>query len=282
MEEEEEVKDFSSNRIGLHGLIQIHEKLKLNYFLKYLYLPLQDLGDQGAMIVADILKSSSCLLVLNLSSNRICFKGAIAIAEALSENQKLALLNIDNNNIQDQGCKVILESLQKNKTLKWLNMNFNEINNIVTPIPPNLQSLFLCQNKLICFPFFLENLRVLDISWNKLHAEGIKDLCMNLRNNYSILELNIKNNTQNAKLSPHSIDISKLIERNLLIHKHWVQKMILFIPIFDSFHHHLFRIIFASSVILIPRSKPAPLFPSTFMKNHRLVTKKRANSTFNF
>jgi hypothetical protein len=68
---------------GVESLFQI---LGLNSYIKVLDLVGCGLGDEGARVIAEMLKSNSTLLEINLSWNRIGDDGALAIAEMLRVN----------------------------------------------------------------------------------------------------------------------------------------------------------------------------------------------------
>ncbi|CAF5180165.1 unnamed protein product, partial [Rotaria magnacalcarata] len=64
---------------------------------------------------------------VTLSSNQIGDQGAQYIAEVLKNNEKVVCLNFDWNKISEQGARYLGELLQTNTTLEILNLNLNEI-----------------------------------------------------------------------------------------------------------------------------------------------------------
>jgi hypothetical protein len=88
------------------------------------------LGDDGAMLLAEALKSSLHIVSLNLSSNSLTHKGAHFIFEALLKNQSLVDLNLSSipvtgkyrNTLLGKGCSPLVKLLQTNKFLTILNL----------------------------------------------------------------------------------------------------------------------------------------------------------------
>ena len=59
-----------------------------------LNLSMNNIGDGGALAIAEMLKSNTTLESLDLSGNVIDYDGITAIAEALAENTALKVLHI--------------------------------------------------------------------------------------------------------------------------------------------------------------------------------------------
>ena len=71
--------------------------------LTNLVLSANDLMDEGAKFVADIVKHNSILLKLDISHNAIGNVGVGMIGKALSHNSTLVSLSLDNNSFLNQG-----------------------------------------------------------------------------------------------------------------------------------------------------------------------------------
>ena len=88
------------------------------------------LGDDGAMLLAEALKTSLHIVTLNLSSNSLTHRGAHFIFEALQKNQSLVDLNLSSipvtgkyrNTLLGKGCSPLAKLLQSNKFLTILNL----------------------------------------------------------------------------------------------------------------------------------------------------------------
>ena len=107
-----------------------------NETVRQLDLSCSNIGDHGAVIISDCLKSEAVLCEvnsglhlckMNLSNNKINEMGAKMIAQALKGNQQLQELNLSGNEIQDEGAKEIAEALKDNSTLQELDISDNFI-----------------------------------------------------------------------------------------------------------------------------------------------------------
>lgn len=65
-----------------------------NCRLKEVNLAMNGFGDEGALAVAELLKRSTTLYVLDISYNRISQIGATAIGKALDQNDALRTLRV--------------------------------------------------------------------------------------------------------------------------------------------------------------------------------------------
>ena len=79
-------------------------------------------GDDGALILAEGLVKTNTLRELNISNNEIGSTGAVAIVESLSSNTSLKVLDISGNTINEAGASTIADALTKNKILKELSL----------------------------------------------------------------------------------------------------------------------------------------------------------------
>jgi hypothetical protein len=75
----------------------------------------QELGDDGAMEIAEGLKTNKTLQVLKLTDNGISDVGAVAIANALKQNSTLTHLSLQDNDVTNEGAVAISEALDVNK-----------------------------------------------------------------------------------------------------------------------------------------------------------------------
>jgi len=86
------------------------------------------LGDEGAVLIASMLKTPDCKIeYLDLSSNNIHTKGAEAITDALQQHSSLQWLSLQFNVIGDTGLRNFGLALRKNRTLKSLFLAHNFI-----------------------------------------------------------------------------------------------------------------------------------------------------------
>ena len=101
--------------------------LKSNTTVIKLNLCDNDIDDAGAGGLADALKSSTTLTVLDLSENSIGDAGVANLADALKSNNTLAKLNLCYNCIHDTGAAKLADVLKSNNTLTELNLRDNGI-----------------------------------------------------------------------------------------------------------------------------------------------------------
>lgn len=98
-----------------------------NQYLKEIDLFLNQIGDEGAVTIADALKINSSLKKINLGSNELSDAGCLAIASALELNSTLIEIDLSYNYIQDIGAIAIANALKINTDLQVMYLNFNTI-----------------------------------------------------------------------------------------------------------------------------------------------------------
>lgn len=82
------------NGFGDEGAVALAEALKTNKHLQECYVGSTAITDEGAIALAEALKVNSTLLVLNIACNPIGDAGALAMAEALKVNTTLTLFSL--------------------------------------------------------------------------------------------------------------------------------------------------------------------------------------------
>jgi hypothetical protein len=118
---------LSGNNIGDEGAIAIAEALKVNAVLTELNLQLNSIGHDGAKAIAEALKVNTVLNELHLYRNNIGDDGAKAIAEALKVNAVVTTLSLWDNSIGDEGAIAIAEALKVNAVVTTLSLSDNNI-----------------------------------------------------------------------------------------------------------------------------------------------------------
>ena len=118
---------LDNNNIGDSGAVAIAEALKNNTALTWLYLGYNTIGDSGAAALAKALKSNTALTRLDLDYNNIGDSGAAALAEELKSNTALTELRLDYNNIGDSGAAALAEALKSNTAVRTLTLHSNNI-----------------------------------------------------------------------------------------------------------------------------------------------------------
>ena len=103
----------------------------MNKTLQVLKIYWSNVGDAGAVALANALKRGCPLIELGLEHENISPDGAIALADALTQNERLQVLNISQNRIGQKGTLAIVNALKINSTLTKLDAvsNMNELDN---------------------------------------------------------------------------------------------------------------------------------------------------------
>jgi len=121
---------LEDNQLGIAGA------KKLAWKIRRLQLPIKDLNisrnhiqSKGALSIIKAIRSI-CLLRLKLNENSIDTQGAIEIAEELKSNEHLKDLSLTNNKIGDHGAKALAFMLRDNRTLQSLNLWCNFLNSM--------------------------------------------------------------------------------------------------------------------------------------------------------
>jgi len=88
----------------------------------------EEFTDVEAIIIAEILKNGkSTVTRLDLARNQITDDGAKALAEMLVSNTTLEYLNLESNMISEKGGMAFGRAMVENETLQYLNLKMNSI-----------------------------------------------------------------------------------------------------------------------------------------------------------
>ena len=84
---------------GDAGAASLAAQLKGNSALKLVYLGFNEIGDEGAIAIANLLRDdgASALATLNLPFNKITEKGVVALADALEHNTVTTQVELNGN-----------------------------------------------------------------------------------------------------------------------------------------------------------------------------------------
>lgn len=133
---------LSANGITPVGLRAIRDYFrKCNSQLVSLFLGCNRIGNEGAAIVADIIRAESRLSRLNLASCRIGAAGMKHLSEALIERDAIRTLDLGymrstmdlgelGNYVEDEGAEYLSEYIRKSNRLASLNINHNHISEL--------------------------------------------------------------------------------------------------------------------------------------------------------
>lgn len=139
--------DLKHCNIGDKGAVLLAQALMFNSAVKYLNVESNRISVSGAEALASYLieRPNNGLEVLKMSSNQIADEGFHAFADALENNASLQELTLKSNRAKESGLMALGNSLYKNSTLKLLTVLGNDFND-------NSAKLFgeLCRDR---FPF---------------------------------------------------------------------------------------------------------------------------------
>jgi Ran GTPase-activating protein (RanGAP) involved in mRNA processing and transport len=118
-----------ANQITASGASILADALFNNKTLKRLSLWNNQLGDRGVQSLSNALSVNECSLIrLDLSQNDITDEGAGYLAQMLKTNRILTNLSLSNNKISDNRVKFLANALQnRNNTLETLSLTENKL-----------------------------------------------------------------------------------------------------------------------------------------------------------
>ena len=96
-------------------------------YIEDIDLRYNEITDEGAQALGDLISKSPRLLGLNLQGNKIKSEGAQYLAEALKECTNLQYLNLNGNKIKTNGAMMVTELLFTHDKLLSLNLGNNKI-----------------------------------------------------------------------------------------------------------------------------------------------------------
>ena len=111
------------NEIHEEGASHIAEVLNNTSTVSELVLSNNRIGDKGLQILFNSLKQNNTLKVLDVSDCGMTDAGVPSLAQVMSVSTALERLNISVNPIGDKGLQTIFSSLKQNNTLKVLNVS---------------------------------------------------------------------------------------------------------------------------------------------------------------
>ena len=117
-----------NNRVSDQALIALCSTLdQFAIYIEDIDLRYNDITDEGAQALADLISKSPRLLGLNIQGNKIKSEGAQFLAEALKECSNLQYLNLNMNKIKTNGAMMVTELLFTHDKLLSLNLGNNKI-----------------------------------------------------------------------------------------------------------------------------------------------------------
>eukprot|EP01006_Ploeotia_vitrea_P031797 TRINITY_DN64107_c0_g1_i1.p1 TRINITY_DN64107_c0_g1~~TRINITY_DN64107_c0_g1_i1.p1 ORF type:complete len:563 (+),score=69.71 TRINITY_DN64107_c0_g1_i1:61-1749(+) len=93
----------SNPKVGWKGVIPICKALAFDPSVHTLHCEHVDMGDEGALALAQVLQSNTTLTYVNIAANNITPEGVQPLTVALTHNATLQFLGLSYNKIKDQG-----------------------------------------------------------------------------------------------------------------------------------------------------------------------------------
>jgi NAD(P)-dependent dehydrogenase (short-subunit alcohol dehydrogenase family)/Ran GTPase-activating protein (RanGAP) involved in mRNA processing and transport len=181
--------DLVSNEIGIVGIRALCEALKQRQCapIQALYLCGNNLGVEGATVIAELLRAETSIEGLFLSANHFGDEGARIIADALQENQRLLTLSMASNDIGARGAQALCEALKKNKTLTTLDLGFAPSTYVIHEQPNRIED----EGVVFLVDLLQKNQTLLSLSLNRnnISKAGAARLIEALSQNQSLMKL---------------------------------------------------------------------------------------------
>lgn len=141
-----------------------------------------NLTDEGAKQLANVLAANRCLDELDVSGNKISDEGAAALAGLFSAKHPITSLNVQNNRVGDAGVTAICAALKAQPSVPVLQFSQNNISDVgVAAIASLIKA----------------NASILEVHLgnNSITDAGVAVLCEALKVNQSVLKVDLKGNS---------------------------------------------------------------------------------------
>lgn len=157
-----------------------------NHTVRKLHLHDNDMGQEGALYISDMLLENDNISDLAITDNNIGRVGLRSLAEVVRHHYHLIHLDLSGNKIQDEDVELVTAILDESPSIRTLRLNHNNIQHIGA----SCLGLSLGRN---------DTLEVLDVSWNHITHKGATQLCRGLQSNSTLLELDLSWNGLSAE-----------------------------------------------------------------------------------
>ena len=205
---------LKNNKITPEGSIYIADLIKFSKTLKILDLSFNELKSEGVKNIFNSLINNYTLEQLFLNGNKCndyCAEDIFNILiNSNSNSNKLKLLSLSLNFFTNKGVDKILSSLRKNKKLKYLYLNENKIDsNAFKNLANYLQ--------------FNKTLKILEMKSSRINDESLDNIMKIFGINYSLEKINLYDNNLDfesvAKFGQYTSKNQFLNEINLMNNK---------------------------------------------------------------
>jgi len=122
-----DVIDCNGLQLQDKGTQKLCNFLKKDTICKCVKMEWNDIWEDGARAISEMLKENETIHTLFLGHNNMQSIGLVYLADALRSNKSLTTLYVNDNHIGDQGAQALLSSLATNCTLQNVTLEFNMI-----------------------------------------------------------------------------------------------------------------------------------------------------------
>ncbi|XP_033644830.1 leucine-rich repeat-containing protein 34-like isoform X1 [Asterias rubens] len=147
---------LTDTRLNDSDMLALYKTLVNSVYVTGLDLRYNNITDEGAVYIGDLLEKTCALRSLNLQSNDIKSAGAEVIAKALQVNETLTSLKLNGNKIENKGGMFLAGCLQVNTCLQELDVGDADLGTqsliaFATVLHHNNTLRALCVNRPILF-----------------------------------------------------------------------------------------------------------------------------------
>jgi len=194
--------DLSYNNIGNAGAIALAELLRNNNTIQSLSLSYNNIGPLGARALADSLLLSMSLQSMSLQGNDLDDEGGVALAVMLRGNNCLTALDLSRTGISTRSLVSILQAIASHPTLAALSLD--------RPLLPGVHDVTCVVNHLSLALQRNATLRHLSLGYFGLEDDHIATLLPHLVANMSLQSILLRGNRLSSTGGLH---VAKLLAR---------------------------------------------------------------------
>eukprot|EP00794_Sanderia_malayensis_P015329 gene15329-16906_t len=176
--------DLGYNNIGDEGAETIGQLLKETLILQHLVLSYNDIGPDGAISIAKGIQMNETLRVLRLNGNKIGNKGSMAIAGALQVNTILEEIDLAEADLKTESVIAFATVLCHSCSLKEVNLDRPLFTSKQEETTVHIANMLKVNNQL----------RKLHISKHDIKNFGAERLAQNLAFNVALRHLDLRSN----------------------------------------------------------------------------------------
>ena len=129
----------SIGKIGLTAILNV--LIEENCTVERLYLGGNQIDEEAALLLAELLIKNSRLKALLLNVNHLGDLGVLRLAKALQQNQTLVELGLASNGISPTGCRGLIQGITTHPSLTNLDLGYSPSTKVLGAIGNNLGNL---------------------------------------------------------------------------------------------------------------------------------------------